>query len=154
MKLYDFTSLVERAHRAHLDAVKTELGAMHVFDINNVQAMILFNIGDEDMAMGKLTTRGMYLGANVSYNMSRMAEAGYLDTERGERDKRAVRVRASAKGRELQARLAEMFDRHIGRLEQLGVCEPELTALGETLQQIDQFFTKTVERGVSVGHLS
>ena len=69
----DVIALVERPHRQFLEVVKLELDTQGVHDINNVQAMILFNIGDPEMTVGELTLRGCYLGSNVSYNVKKMS---------------------------------------------------------------------------------
>src|SRR6201986_5222428 len=106
-------SLVERLHRQFLEVVKLELEGLRVHDINNVQAMMLFNIGDAEMTVGELTLRGCYLGSNVSYNVKKMVENGYLIQERSEHDRRSIHVRLSEKGRGLCEKLATMHDRHV-----------------------------------------
>ena len=70
--------LIERLHRQFLEVVKTELDRNGIEDINNVQALILFNIGSDELTVGELTNRGYYLGSNVSYNVRKMVENGYL----------------------------------------------------------------------------
>src|ERR1041385_7102474 len=79
-------SLVERLHRHFLEVVKLELDGLQVHDINNVQGLMLFNIGDAEMRVGELTLRGCYLGSNVSYNVKKMVENGYLGQDRSSRD--------------------------------------------------------------------
>ena len=91
-------SLVERLHRQFLEVVKLELEGLRVHDINNVQAMMLFNIGDAEMTVGELTLRGCYLGSNVSYNVKKMVENGYLEHERSVHDRRSIHVRLTEKG--------------------------------------------------------
>ena len=59
----EVVSLVERLHRQFLEVVKLELEGIGIHDINNVQAMMLFNIGDAEMTVGELTLRGCYLGS-------------------------------------------------------------------------------------------
>src|SRR3981189_3014570 len=86
-------SLVERLHRQFMEVVKLELEGSGVHDINNVQAMMLFNIGDVEMTVGELTLRGCYLGSNVSYNVKKMVENGYLAQERSVTGRRALHVR-------------------------------------------------------------
>ncbi len=76
-------SLVERLHRHFLEVVKLELDGLGIHDINNVQGLMLFNIGDAEMTVGELTLRGCYLGSNVSYNFQedgreRLSRAGTL----------------------------------------------------------------------------
>ena len=72
----DVISLVERLHRQFLEVVKLELEGLRIHDINNVQGMMLFNIGDAQMTFGELTLRGYYLGSNVSYNLKKLVELG------------------------------------------------------------------------------
>ena len=113
-------SLIERLHRQFLEVVKAELDGLGMRDINNVQSLILFNIGNEELTVGELTQRGYYLGSNVSYNLKKMVEAGYILQERSPHDRRSVRIRLSDKGIALWKRLGEMFQRHAGRLELAG----------------------------------
>ena len=86
-------ALIERLHRQFLEVVKLELEGSRINDINNVQALMLFNIGDAEMTVGELTLRGCYLGSNVSYNVSKLVEKGFLAADRSEHDRRSVRVR-------------------------------------------------------------
>jgi len=83
-------SLVERLHRHFLEVVKLELDGLQIHDINNVQGLMLFNIGDAEMTVGELTLRGCYLGSNVSYNVKKMVENGYLEQERSVHDRRSI----------------------------------------------------------------
>ena len=105
----DTVNLIERLHRQFLEVVKTELDRNGIVDINNVQALILFNISDEELTVGELTNRGYYLGSNVSYNVRKMVENGYLLQERSSHDRRSIRVRLSAKGHDLRQIIADMF---------------------------------------------
>ena len=47
-------ALVERLHRQFLELVRTELDSLGIQDINNVQALILFNIGPTELTVGEL----------------------------------------------------------------------------------------------------
>src|SRR6478735_4567586 len=98
-------SLVERLHRQFLEVVKLELEGFGIRDIYNVQAMMLFNIGDSEMTVGELTLRGCYLGSNVSYNVKKMVGNGYLTQQRSLHDRRSTHVRLTPKGRALRDRL-------------------------------------------------
>ena len=75
-------ALIERLHREFLEVVKAELDRRAIRDLNNVQAMILFNIGEEELSVGELTIRGCYLGSNVSYNLKKLTENGYIEQTR------------------------------------------------------------------------
>src|SRR6266851_762430 len=122
----DVIALIERLHRQFLEVVKLELDTQGVHDINNVQAMILFNIGDLEMTVGELTLRGCYLGSNVSYNVKKMVENDYLVQERSAHDRRSVRVRLSEKGKKLRDQLSVMHRRHIELLSQTAVTDGDL----------------------------
>src|SRR5881396_2708116 len=116
-------SLVERLHRHFLEVVKLELDGLGIHDINNVQGMMLFNIGDAEMTVGELTLRGCYLGSNVSYNVKKMVENGYLTQERSLHDRRSIHVRLTEKGRGLRDRLTVMHKRHMELLAQTPVTD-------------------------------
>ena len=103
-------SLIERLHRHFLEVVKLELEGLAIHDINNVQGMMLFNIGDAEMTVGELTLRGCYLGSNVSYNVKKMVENGYLVQERSLHDRRSIRVRLTAKGTMLRLSLIHISE--------------------------------------------
>src|SRR6266536_452847 len=111
-------ALVERLHRHFLEVVKLELEGLGVHDINNVQGLMLFNIGDAEMTVGELTLRGCYLGSNVSYNVKKMVENDYLGQERSVHDRRSIHVRLSEKGKKLRDELSKMHERHVEMLNQ------------------------------------
>ena len=143
----DLIALVERLHRQFLEVVKLELDTLGVHDINNVQAMILYNIGELEMTVGELTLRGCYLGSNVSYNVKKMLENGYIVQERSPHDRRSVRVRLSEKGLGLHAKLNKMHERHIATLMQGVVQSDELVSSHKTLRRLERFWTQAVELG-------
>ncbi len=136
----DSISLIERLHRQFLDVVKAELDGLRIRDINNVQALILFNVGGEELTVGELTQRGYYLGSNVSYNLKKMVENGYLEQERSPHDRRSVRIRLTEKGRELWTRLDAMFQRHVGLLEQSALTEGRLAGTCDVLGDLERFW--------------
>lgn len=137
---YDTIQMIERLHRYFLDVVKIELDRKNVEDINNVQAMILYNIGHDTMTVGELTHRGYYLGSNVSYNVKKMSENGYIEQERSVHDKRSIRVKLTEKGSELYGVLNTMFTRHEGRLEGTKLTDETLKNTVETLQMVERFW--------------
>jgi DNA-binding MarR family transcriptional regulator len=107
----DTLSLVERLHRLLLDVIKDEFERVGVLDINAVQALLLFNIGDHEVTAGELKTRGYYQGSNVSYNLKKLVEMGYMHHQRCEIDRRSVRVRLTEKGRVMCATRWRSFSR-------------------------------------------
>src|SRR5436189_4440354 len=92
-KYLQTTRLIERLHRRFLDVIKSELDRLGIEDINNVQTLILYNIGNENLTIGELTNRGYYLGSNVSYNIKKLVESEYLVQERSPHDKRSIKVK-------------------------------------------------------------
>jgi DNA-binding MarR family transcriptional regulator len=136
-------SLVERLHRQFLEVIKLELDGLGVRDINNVQALMLFNIGDAEMTVGELSLRGCYLGSNVSYNVKKMAENGYLAQERSVHDRRSIHVKLTGKGRKLRDRLSGMHERHLKLLKQTAVTETDLEAVATTLRRLERFWMHT-----------
>ncbi len=135
-------SLVERLHRHFLEVVKLELDGLGIHDINNVQGMMLFNIGDAEMTVGELTLRGCYLGSNVSYNVKKMVENGYLAQERSVHDRRSIHVRLTDKGRDLRDRLSVMHRRHVEMLNQTTITTADLEGVVVTLRRLERFWTR------------
>lgn len=132
--------LIERLHRQFLEVVKTELDRIGVEDINNIQALILFNIGQEELTVGELTNRGYYLGSNVSYNVRKMVENGYLVQERSTHDRRSIRVRLSDKGLDLCAQIGDMFERHSAALAGSSISPEDLNAASMSYRQLERFW--------------
>ena len=112
----DMILMIERLHRQFLEVVKAELDRLGVEDINNVQALILSHVGEEEVTVGELTYRGYYLGSNVSYNVKKMVENNYLIQERSAHDRRSVRVRVSEKGLKICQHIQALYDRHVEAL--------------------------------------
>jgi DNA-binding MarR family transcriptional regulator len=137
---FESIQLIERLHRYFLDVVKTELDRKGIQDINNVQAMILHNIGRDEMTVGELTLRGYYLGSNVSYNVKKMTENAYITQERSVHDKRSIRVKLTAKGTDLCKILDDMFIRHEEKLKSIGIEDPDLVDLNHTMKQLERFW--------------
>jgi DNA-binding MarR family transcriptional regulator len=135
-------SLVERLHRHFLEVVKLELEGLGIHDINNVQGMMLFNIGDAEMTVGELTLRGCYLGSNVSYNVKKMVENGYLSQQRSPHDRRSIHVHLTEKGTKLRDQLSAMHQRHLGLLSQAAVSVEDLQAVGVTLGRLERFWIR------------
>ena len=135
-------SLVERLHRHFLEVVKLELDGLGIHDINNVQGLMLFNIGDAEMTVGELTLRGCYLGSNVSYNVKKMVENDYLVQERSEHDRRSIHVRLSEKGKRLRDKLSVMHERHIGMLAQTSIKAEDLQTACVAMKRLERFWTR------------
>lgn len=132
--------MIERLHRRFLDVVNTELERMKIDDINNVQTLILYNINTEEMTIGELTNRGFYLGSNVSYNVKKLVENGYLEQEKVQHDKRSVRIKLSAKGLDLCKRIDALYQRNVDALVKK-IDVNALNDLNKTLSTLERFWT-------------
>ena len=139
---YEAIQLIERLHRHFLDVLKVELDRKGIQDINNVQSMILYNIGEDDLTVGELTIRGYYLGSNVSYNVKKMVENGYLIQERSVHDKRSIRVKLSDKGIELRDLITAMFQRHEAKIQGTDLTPDRLEALNKTMRLMERFWAQ------------
>ncbi len=137
---YDTIQMIERLHRHFLDVLKVELDRKGVQDINNVQSMILYNIGSDELTVGELTIRGYYLGSNVSYNVKKMVENGYLAQERSVHDKRSIRVKLSEKGIELRDMITDMFTRHEQKIEGTELTAERLSDMNNTMRMMEKFW--------------
>ena len=133
-------SLIERLHRHFLEVVKLELEGLGIPDINNVQGMMLYNIGDAEMTVGELTLRGCYLGSNVSYNVKKLVENGYLAHERSTYDRRSVHIMLTDKGRSIRDRLSDMHQRHVEMLKETAITQADLEAVIITLRGLERFW--------------
>ena len=142
---YETIHVIERLHRQSLDVLKLELDRLGIQDINNVQSLILYSIGSDQLTVGELTLRGYYLGSNVSYNLKKMVESGYLVQERSLHDRRSVRIKVSAKGAALRTKLDDFFERDGQALVANGFDAGQLTLLGDMLHKLERFWASQTD---------
>jgi DNA-binding MarR family transcriptional regulator len=137
--------LVERLHRRLLDVIKDEFDHSSRADINSVQALLLYNIGDKELTAGELRTRGYYLGSNVSYNLKKLVEMGFLDHQRSRIDRRAVRIKLTEKGRVMRDIVDALYQKQVRTVEQVGgINSDELSTLSKSLRRLERFWTDQV----------
>jgi DNA-binding MarR family transcriptional regulator len=137
--------LVERLHRRLLDVIKDEFDRRSRSDVNSVQALLLYNIGDQELTAGELRTRGYYLGSNVSYNVKKLVEMGYLHHSRSRIDRRSVRISLTETGREVHDIVSSVYDKHIRTVEQLGgVASDDFGRLNQALHRLERFWTDQI----------
>ncbi len=138
-------ALVERMHRLLLDVIKDEFERLGILEINAVQALLLFNMGSNEVTAGELKTRGYYQGSNVSYNLKKLVEAGYMHHQRCEIDRRSVRVRLSDKGTKVRDAVDALFARHAAGMESRGVLGREgLNEVNTMLQRMERYWTDQI----------
>lgn len=138
------TRLIERLHRRFLDVIKAELDRLGIQDINNVQTLILFNINVDQLTVGELTARGYYLGSNVSYNVKKLVENGYLLQERSAHDRRMTRVKLSQKGLDLTAKIDELYARNARQIEGKVATADQLKQINQTLTALERYWSNLV----------
>src|ERR1700710_2987760 len=138
-------TLVERLHRRLLDVIKDEFDRRGRADINSVQALLLYNIGDKELTAGELRTRGYYLGSNVSYNLKKLVEMAFLDHQRSRVDRRSVRVELADKGREIRDIVDALYQKHVRTVEQVGgINADEFATLNKSLHRLERFWTDQI----------
>lgn len=138
-------SLVERLHRLLLDVIKDEFERVGTLEINAVQALLLFNIGDNEVTAGELKSRGYYQGSNVSYNLKKLVEMVYMHHQRCEIDRRSVRVRLTEKGREVRAVVEKLFARHAEGLESRNVIDQAgIEDINNALKRMERYWTDQI----------
>jgi len=138
-------TLVERLHRRLLDVIKDEFDRRGRADINAVQALLLYNIGDKELTAGELRTRGYYLGSNVSYNLKKLVEMGFLDHQRSRVDRRSVRIKLTDKGHEVRDIIEGLYQKHVRTVEQIGgISSDEFATLNKSLHRLERFWTDQI----------
>lgn len=137
----DLLGQVERLHRLLLDVIKDEFERLGLVELNPVQALLLFNIGDNEVTAGELKTRGYYQGSNVSYNLKKLVDLGYMHYQRCPFDRRAVRIRLTPTGQDIRQTLLQLFDRHSTQLEaESGIEFPMLDQMTRSLRKLERYW--------------
>jgi DNA-binding MarR family transcriptional regulator len=137
--------LIEGLHRRLLEVIKDEFERRGRADINSVQAFLIYNIGEQEITAGELRTRGYYLGSNVSYNLKKLVDLGFLDHQRWLGDRRSVHIKLTKKGYEVRDIVAAPYHKHITTVEQVGGidCE-EFYTLTKSLRRLERFWTDQI----------
>jgi len=138
-------TLVERLHRRLLDVIKDEFDRRGRSDVNAVQALLLYNIGDSELTAGELRTRGYYLGSNVSYNVKKLVDMGYLHHVRSRVDRRSVRISLTDKGRDVHEVVRDLYEKHVITVEQIGgIHASEFATLNQSLMRLERFWSDQI----------
>jgi DNA-binding MarR family transcriptional regulator len=138
-------TLIERLHRRLLDVIKDDFERSGEKEVNPVQALLLYNISDAELTAGELKTRGHYQGSNVSYNLKKLVEAGYVNHERSNSDKRSVRVRLTPKGLAVRSRVDAMYNRQLQAIEEVvGFSVDEFDRMNKALTRLERYWTDQI----------
>lgn len=133
---------IERVHKLFLEVMKAELFRLKIRDINNIQALILYNLGDNYVTVGELNEK-YYLGTNISYNLRNMVKNGYFIKETSIHDTRTYNIKLSEKGFDLHRKLDKIFNSHIHDLNEGGYDE-SIGYLSTQLDGMKEFFLDTL----------
>ena len=137
--------LVERLHRRLLDVIKDEFDRQGRDDVNAVQALLLFNIGNSELTAGELRSRGYYLGSNVSYNVKKLVDLGLINHQRSRVDRRSVRISLTEEGQAIAETVARLYERHVGSIEKVGgIGTGEFSEMNKLLQRLDRFWNDSI----------
>lgn len=138
-------TMVERLHRRLVDIIKDAFERRGRRDVNPVQALLLYSIGEKEFAAYELRSRGYYLGSNVSYNVKKLVETGFLDYQRSRDDRRSVRVKLTDKGHEVREIVDALYREHASTVEQAaGINSEEFILLNKSLRRLDRFWVDQV----------
>jgi len=138
-------TLIERLHRRLLDVIKDEFDRSGEPEVNSVQALLLFNIGDDELTAGELKTRGFYHGSNVSYNLKKLVDAGYVAHERSKTDRRSVRVKLTDRGQQIRGKVDALYDRQMQSIQDLaGFDADEFQRINKALIRLERFWTDQI----------
>ena len=143
----ELTRLIERLHRRFIDVLKTELNRIGVKDINGVQALLLTNIGEEAIAIRDLVERGYYMGSNVSYNIRKLTDLGYLDQERSAHDKRSVTIRLTEKALAVVARMREFQNSNADAFSKRGTDGLDIDSICQQLRILERTWADYINYG-------
>ncbi len=140
----ELTRLIERLHRRFLDVLRAELNRLGIKNINSVQALLLANIGDEEITIRDLIERGYYQGSNVSYNIKKLVELGYLEQERSAHDRRSVSIRLTEPALEVVASVHQLEERHAASLAEQGMDADALGKVRDALVRVERTWTDCI----------
>ena len=143
----ELTRLIERLHRRFLDVLRAELMRLGVKNINGVQALLLANIGDEEIVIRDLVDRGYYQGSNVSYNVKKLVEMGYLEQERSAHDRRSVSIRLTEKARKIVESIRELEERQAAALADQKLSEDDVEGACRSLRRLERTWTDYIHYG-------
>ncbi len=143
---FEIVNQVERLHKLFLNIISRELQKMNIIEINDVQALILYNIGHSTITISELTDRGYYLGSNVSYNVRKLVVNGYITQKMSEHDRRSSFISASERGLEVFKRLDEIFQKQAQYISQNILKDNSLEVLSNDLKKIETFWKESLYR--------
>jgi DNA-binding MarR family transcriptional regulator len=137
--------VLERAHRQMMETVSAELERADVMDVNAVQALLLYHMGDAPLTAAEIKTSGRYLGSNVTYNLRKLIEAGRLSETRGPGGKGAPRFAPTASGAQVREIVGGLFERQASSLKPLcSMDDGDVRQATAALSKLERYWTDQV----------
>jgi DNA-binding MarR family transcriptional regulator len=138
-------SLLEQAHRRLHDVVKDDLERGGERSLTGVQALLIYEIGDDEAPASVLRARGAFAGTSLSYNVKKLQEGGYLIQTRSEDDKSTVTLRLTPRGLKVRDRVANLFEKQATALEPTAsVRHDDLSQLNKTISRLERFWSDQI----------
>jgi len=144
---YNIVKLIERLHRHFLDVLRAELHRLEVDDINAVQALLLYNIGEDEVVIRDLKDRGYYHGSNVSYNIKKLTEFNYLQQERSTHDRRSIRLKLTDKGLRLRDGVRDLQSHLAAQIAGSQDLHGELDGAASAMLKVERIWTDFIRYG-------
>jgi DNA-binding MarR family transcriptional regulator len=92
-----------------------------------------------------LKGRGYYLGSNVSYNLKKLLELGFIEQKKSRADRRTILISLTPAGAEIADMVSALFERQLKSLKPIGgVDDDDLRACNRVLMRIDRFWQDQV----------
>lgn len=143
----ELTRLIERLHRRFIDVLKTELTRAGVRDISGVQALLLTNIGEEEIIIRDLVERGYYLGSNVSYNIKKLTELGYLHQQRSAHDRRSVTLSLTEKALDVATGMRNLLNKNAETFSRQGAGPEDMDNICGQLRSLERTWADYIHYG-------
>jgi DNA-binding MarR family transcriptional regulator len=138
-------ALLEQAHRRLHDVVKDNLERSGERSLTGVQALLLYEIGENETPASALRARGSFAGTSMSYNVKKLQEGGYLVQSRSNDDRRTVRLKLTPSGKAVRNRVAELFEKQATALEPTAsVRADDLDQLNRTIARLERFWSDQI----------
>jgi DNA-binding MarR family transcriptional regulator len=138
-------ALVERLDKRLVEMIKDEFERRGRHDVNPVQALLLYKIGDAQLRASELLSRGCYMGSNVSYNLKKLVEQGMVLHQQSKTDKRGVMVSLTPMGKEVAAAVEQLYERQMESLEKVsGINLDDFNTIISAMKRLDRFWSDQI----------
>lgn len=109
---FQLVRLCESTYKAFLDSLKCALFDLEINNLSPIQALIILNLGENEINIKDFIRCGYYSGTNVTYNLNSLVENGYMLSIKNPGDARSRRISLSEKGIGVFDALSNMINNH------------------------------------------